>query len=194
MKHTIFDTPVVSHFFNFCCWLGLKLSGWTIEGDAPTARKYVVIAAPHTSNWDFPLTIAIAFRLKIKVFWMGKDSLFRGVMGPIMRWLGGISVDRSQATGLVQQVVDEFSRNPDLIVAIPPEGTRSRVQRWKSGFYHVACNAHVPIALGFLDFKRKVGGINGLFEPTGNYEKDLQSIQRFYQRIAGKKPDQFISP
>ncbi|CAM3739218.1 lysophospholipid acyltransferase family protein [Parendozoicomonas haliclonae] len=191
MRHTVFDTPVVNQFFNLVSWLALKLAGWKIEGQAPNARKYVLIAAPHTSNWDFPLTLAMAFRLKIKVFWMGKASLFKGPMGPVMRWLGGIPVDRRQANGLVQQVVDEFNRCCDLVVAIPPEGTRSKVQKWKSGFYHVAHNAQVPIALGFLDFKRKVGGIGELFEPTGNYEVDLETIQAFYRDIIGKKPHQF---
>ncbi len=132
--------------------------------------------------------LAIAFQLKIKMFWMGKNTLFRGPMGPIMRWLGGIAVERSQANGLVQQIVTEYKRGDELVVAIPPEGTRSKSTRWRSGFYHVANESGVPIALGFLDFKRKVGGINGLFTPTGDYEKDLQEIQKAYQGIEGKKP------
>ncbi len=188
MRRTVFDTPVVNHFFNGLSWLGLKLAGWSIEGKAPTMKKYVLIAAPHTSNWDFPLTLAIAFRLKVKVFWMGKASLFRGPMGPIMTWLGGIPVDRKQANGLVQQVIDEFHRCRELVVAIPPEGTRSKVKQWKSGFYHVAHGAGVPISLGFLDFKRKVGGISQIFQPTGDYEADLVKIQEFYKDVVGRHP------
>ncbi len=164
------------------------MAGWKIEGTPPAVDRYVLIAAPHTSNWDFPLMLAIAFQLRIKVFWMGKDTLFRGPMGPIMRWLGGIAVERSQANGLVQQIVMEYQRCDELVVAIPPEGTRSKSVRWRSGFYHVANEAGVPIALGFLDFKRKVGGINGQFNPTGNYEQDLQIIQKSYHGIQGKKP------
>lgn len=190
MRRTVFDTPIVSQLFQLVSWLGLKLAGWKIEGEPPKADRYVLIAAPHTSNWDFPLTLALAFRMKIKVFWMGKSSLFHGPMGPIMRWLGGIPVDRQQANGLVQQIVDQFNRCKELIVVIPPEGTRSKATRWKSGFYHVANEARVPIALGFLDFKHKVGGINGLFETTGDYKRDLAKIQSFYSTIAGKKPHQ----
>ncbi|MTI13871.1 lysophospholipid acyltransferase family protein [Sansalvadorimonas verongulae] len=192
MRRTVFDTPVVHHFFNFVSWIGLKLTGWKIEGSAPHHSKYVLIAAPHTSNWDFPVTLAIAFRLNVKLFWMGKASLFKGPMGPIMKWLGGIPVDRSQNTGLVQQVVDEFNRCKELVVTIPPEGTRSKVKKWKSGFYHVAHGAGVPISLGFLDFKRKVGGISKTFIPTGNYEEDLKNIQAFYKGITGKRPSQFV--
>ncbi len=188
MRHTVFDTPIVSQLFRAISWLGLKLAGWKIEGTPPAVDRYVLIAAPHTSNWDFPLMLAIAFQLRIKVFWMGKDTLFRGPMGPIMRWLGGIAVERSQANGLVQQIVMEYQRCDELVVAIPPEGTRSKSVRWRSGFYHVANEAGVPIALGFLDFKRKVGGINGQFNPTGNYEQDLQIIQKSYHGIQGKKP------
>ena len=191
MRRTVFDTPIVHHFFHFVSWLGLKLAGWKIEGGAPEHRKYVLIAAPHTSNWDFPFTLAVAFRLNVKLFWMGKASLFKGPMGPVMKWLGGIPVDRNQSNGLVQQIVDEFNRCKDLVVTIPPEGTRSKVQKWKSGFYHVAHGAGVPISLGFLDFKRKVGGISKTFTTTGNYEEDLKKIQEFYKGISGKNPSQF---
>ena len=188
MRRTVFDTPIVSQLFNVISWLGLKLAGWKIEGETPKADRYVLIAAPHTSNWDFPLTLAVAFRMKMKVFWMGKSSLFRGPMGSIMRWLGGIPVDRQQANGLVQQIVDQFNRCEELVVVIPPEGTRSKATRWKSGFYHVANQAGVPIALGFLDFKHKIGGIKGMFETTGDFEQDLANIQSIYSTIAGKKP------
>lgn len=191
MRHTIFDTPLVNNFFRTLSRLGLMLAGWKLEGVSPTARKYVLIAAPHTSNWDFVLTLAIAFCFRIKLFWMGKHSLFWGPFGTVMKWLGGIPVERDKANGLVQQIVDKYSQCSDLVVAIPPEGTRSKVRQWKSGFYHVACGAGVPIALGFLDFKKKVGGFGPMVMPTGNFEEDLQKIQAFYASITGKKPSQF---
>lgn len=191
MTHTIFDTPIVNTLFRFISTLGLKLTGWKLSGKKPDARKYVLIAAPHTSNWDFILVIAIAFRFGIKISWMGKSGLFKGPMGPIMRWMGGIPVERSRNTGLVQQVVDRFNTSEDLIVTIPPEGTRSKVGQWKSGFYHVAAGAGVPIALGFLDFKTKVGGFGPMFFPTEKYEDDLKKIQDFYRGMTGKRPHRF---
>ncbi len=192
MQRTIFDTPIVNNVFRGLSRLGLKLAGWKLEGKAPASEKYVVIAAPHTSNWDFPLTIAMAFLFEMKIYWMGKDALFNGPMGPMMRWLGGIPVERKAKHGLVQQVVDQFAIHQQLIVVIPPEGTRSKVSKWKSGFYHVAHGASVPIALGYLDFQRKRGGFGPLFETTGDYETDLIEIQKFYAEIKGKRPDQFL--
>ncbi len=191
MRHTIFDTPIVNSCFRLLSRLGLKLFGWKLEGQRPNAQKYVIIAAPHTSNWDFVLTIAFAFCFSMKVFWMGKSTLFKGPFGSIMKWLGGIPVDRSKANGLVQQMVDTFQDCAELAVAIPPEGTRSKVRQWKSGFYHVAHGAGVPIALVFLDFKKKVGGFGPMFFTTGNYESDLKKIQEFYQHMTGKNPKQF---
>lgn len=191
MRHTVFDTPVVNWLFRQMSKIGLKLTGWKMEGSLPDAPKYVVIAAPHTSNWDFPLTIAMAFVFRIKVFWMGKASLFRGPMGPVMKWLGGIPVDRSRSTNLVQATMDAFNRNRELIIAIPPEGTRSKVRKWKTGFYHIANGAKVPIASGFLDFKRKVGGFGPTFMPTGDIEADMAAIKAFYANITGKHPCAF---
>ncbi|WP_257294701.1 lysophospholipid acyltransferase family protein [Endozoicomonas sp. YOMI1] len=191
MRHTIFDTPVVNSCFRLLSRLGLKLFGWKLEGQRPNARKYVIIAAPHTSNWDFVLTIAFAFCFRMNIFWMGKNTLFKGPFGGIMKWLGGIPVDRSKANGLVQQMVDTFHNCTELAVAIPPEGTRNKVRQWKSGFYHVAHGAGVPIALGFLDYKKKVGGFGPMFFTTGDYESDLKKIQEFYQHMTGKNPEKF---
>ena len=191
MSRTIFDTPVVNSCFRAISLLGLKLAGWKMTEEYPKAKKYVLIAAPHTSNWDFVFLIAIAFAYRIKVSWMGKHTLFKGPAGPIMRWMGGIPVERSKNTGLVQQVVDRFNDSDSLVVTIPPEGTRSKVQEWKSGFYHVANGAGVPIALGFLDFKKKLGGFGPMFHTTGDYEADLKEIQAFYKNISGKNPHQF---
>ncbi|WP_067519894.1 lysophospholipid acyltransferase family protein [Endozoicomonas ascidiicola] len=191
MRRTIFDTPVINSFFRLLSRIGLKLFGWKLEGQRPDASKYVIIAAPHTSNWDFIFIIAFAFTFRIKVFWMGKNTLFKGPFGSVMRWLGGIPVDRNKANGLVQQVVDTFNSCTELAVAIPPEGTRSKVRQWRSGFYHVAHSAGVPIALSFLDFKKKVGGFGPMFSPTGDYEADLIKIQDFYKDMTGKHPRKF---
>lgn len=193
MHYTIFDTPVVRPLFAFLSVLLLRLSGWRIEGRPPTAPKYVLIGAPHTSNWDFPFTLAICFALRLKIYWMGKDSLFRSPLGPVMRWLGGIPVTRDAASGLVQQTIAAFERSDALVVAIPPEGTRSKVSQWKTGFYHIARGAGVPVALAFLDFGRKVGGFGPVLLPSGDLERDMADIRAFYRNIRGKNPGQYAA-
>lgn len=191
MHHTIFDTPIIRDLFAWISIVMLKLSGWRLEGKFPDLPKYVMIAAPHTSNWDFPVTLGICFAARAKIYWMGKDSLFKGPLGPIMRWLGGIPVDRSKSNDLVGQMVEVFNRSERLVVTIPPEGTRQKVRYWKTGFYHIAKGANVPIVLAFLDFRRKVGGFGPVFRPTGNVETDMAEIQAFYKNISGKNPDQY---
>ncbi|MFZ6845405.1 lysophospholipid acyltransferase family protein [Undibacterium sp. RuTC16W] len=191
MHHTIFDTPVINTFMRWFSLLCLRLMGWTVEGNAPAAPKYVLIAAPHTSNWDFPVTLMVCFALRLNVYWMGKASLFPPVVGAVMRWLGGIPVNRERSGNLVQGTVDAFQQNQRLTVIVPPEGTRGKVTHWKTGFYYIAQGAGVPIALGYLDFKRKAGGIGRMFELSGDITADMTEIQAFYEGITGKNPKQF---
>ena len=169
----------------------LRLLGWRVEGQTPTEPKYVLIAAPHTSNWDFPFTLMVCFALRLRVYWMGKASLFPPVMGGVMRWLGGIAVDRQKSANLVQGTIDAFNRNERLCVIVPPEGTRDKVSHWKTGFYYIALGAQVPILLGFMDFKKKVGGVAHFFHPTGDIEVDMVKIKEFYRGYTGKNPQQF---
>lgn len=191
MHRTIFDTPLINTLMRWISKSILGLLGWQIQGKAPTVSKYVLIAAPHTSNWDFPLTLMVCFSLQIKVYWMGKASLFPPVMGSIMRWLGGIPVDRSRQGNLVQGTIDAFNQSKELIVIVPPEGTRSKVTQWKSGFYYIAHGADLPIALGFMDYAKKIAGVEILFHPSGDISVDLPKIQAFYHGISGKNPKQF---
>jgi len=191
MHPTIFDTPVVNVLMYWLSRGVMRLSGWRLVGTAPTVPKYVLIAAPHTSNWDFPVTLMICFALRLKVYWMGKSSLFPPLLGGIMRWLGGIPVDRSRAGNLVQGTVDAFNKAERLTVIVPPEGTRSKVTHWKTGFYYIAQGAGVPIALGYLDFRKKEGGIGQMFQPTGDIAADMVEIQAFYAGITGKNPGKF---
>ena len=191
MHPTIFDTPVVNVLMYWLSRGVMRLSGWRLVGTAPTVPKYVLIAAPHTSNWDFPVTLMICFALRLKVYWMGKSSLFPPLLGGIMRWLGGIPVDRSRAGNLVQGTVDAFNKAERLTVIVPPEGTRSKVTHWKTGFYYIAQGAGVPIALGYLDFRKKEGGIGRMFRPTGDIAADMVEIQAFYVGISGKNPGKF---
>lgn len=178
----------------FTAWLGLtflKILGWRVEGEIPSIRKFVIIAAPHTSNWDFPITLAVAFALKIKIYWMGKAAMFRWPFGGLLRWLGGIPIDRSRSHNVVDQSVQAFQERDRLIMVVPPEGTRKKVSYWKTGFYHIARGAGVPIVLGFLDYRRKAGGIGPTFFPTGRIEEDMRQIQAYYATITGKRQSQF---
>ena len=138
--------------------LWLKATGWHIEGDMPDLPKFIIVGAPHTSNWDLPYTLAAAVHYGVRVHWMGKDSIFKWPVGGLMRWLGGIPVDRSQSNNAVAQMIEKFAVSDRLVLVIPPEGTRRKVTRWKTGFYHIAVGAKIPLALGFLDYKRKAAG------------------------------------
>ena len=166
-----------------------RLSGWKVEGSLPPVSKFVVIAAPHTSNWDLPFMLGIALFFRVRLRWMGKDSLFKPPFGWFMRALGGIPIDRSKANDVVSQMVDIYKLADTLAVAIPPEGTRAKVRYWKTGFYNIAHGARVPIALGFLDYKRKAGGIGMTLYTTGDYDTDLKVIKKFYDGVTAKFPD-----
>lgn len=183
---TIFNTPLISPILALLSRLYLKLSGWTLKGEAPAVDKCVIIAAPHTSNWDFLMIITMAFAFKLEIHWMGKNSLFRGPFGPLMRWMGGIAVDRRQTNNLVEATVQAYAQRQRLMVAVPPEGTRGKVKKWKSGFYHIAHQAQIPIAPSFLDFGNRIGGFFPCITPSGDYERDLKDIQSLYRGMQGK--------
>ncbi|MBI1835565.1 MAG: lysophospholipid acyltransferase family protein [Burkholderiales bacterium] len=191
MHYTIFKTPVINTVMRWISIVILRLIGWRLDGRAADLQKGVLIGAPHTSNWDFPIALMICFALRLDVYWMGKHTLFPPVLGTIMRWLGGIAVDRSQAGNLVQGTIDAFKNNEKLLVIVPPEGTRGKVTRWKTGFYYIAVGAGVPLGLGYLDFKEKIGGVGKLFYPSGNIEEDMHEIRAFYAEFKGKHPQQF---
>lgn len=167
----------------------LKAFGWKVEGGVPDVKKAVVVAAPHTSNWDFPFTMAVAFALEMDISWLGKHTLFEGLQGAFFRWMGGIPVDRRARHDLVSQVVKVLNDSERLMVIVPPEGTRSKTARWKTGFYYIAVGADVPIILGFLDFERKVGGLGKVFRPSGDLTADMAQIAEFYRHVKGKHPD-----
>lgn len=183
MNYTIFDTPLVRTVIRWISIFLLKISGWRTEGRLPDIPKFVMIAAPHTSNWDFPIMMFVAFKLRAKLYWMGKDTLFRKPFEGFFKWLGGIPIDRSRSNNVVEQMVDKFHETDRLILTIPPSGTRKRVKKWKSGFYHIASGAKVPVVLGFLDFKRKTSGIGPVVTLTGDMEQDMNDIRAFYSKI-----------
>jgi len=194
MHRTMFDTPILKSVLRGLSILILKILGWKTEGKIPKdLKKCVMIAAPHTSNWDLPFTLMTAFALDAKVYWMGKEQIFKPPFRRIMMWTGGIPVNRSTSTNMVQASIDAIKENDQLFLIVPPEGTRSKVTYWKTGFYHIAQGAGVPILMGFLDFKRKTSGIAGTYTTTGDLEVDMNHIKSIYAPISGKKSDQYNS-
>jgi len=193
MHRTLFDTPVVKTVLRAGSRAFLKLNGWTVEGHLPPgAAKSVLIAAPHTSNWDLPYTLMVAFVLRLNIYWMGKHTLFRWPFGSVMRWLGGIAVNRDTSSNVVAASAQAIvSADGPLQLVVPPEGTRGKTRQWRTGFYFIALEAKVPIVLAYLDYHRKVGGLGPLFTPSGDVEADMAAIKRFYAPIKGRNAAQF---
>jgi 1-acyl-sn-glycerol-3-phosphate acyltransferase len=188
MQRTIFNTPVVNTLLRGASAAVMALAGWRVEGAlAPGAGKCVLIAAPHTSNWDLPFTLMAAFALRLEVVWMGKASIFRVPFGPVMRWLGGIPVRRDQANNLVAASAAALrAADGPVQLIVPPEGTRSRGQRWKTGFYYIAQGAGLPIQLAYIDYADKRVGLGPLFQPTGDIDADMAAIKAYYAPFRGK--------
>ena len=193
MHHTVFDTPVVNTLLRWGSLAFLKLAGWRIEGALPAdAGKSVLIAAPHTSNWDLPYTLMTAFVLGLHPYWMGKASIFRAPFGPVMRWLGGIAVNREQSSNLVAASVAALkAADGPVQLIVPPEGTRSKTRHWKTGFYYIAVGAEVPILLAYMDYANKRAGLGPAFRPSGDIERDMAEIKAFYAPFRGKNWRQF---
>lgn len=174
----------------FLARLFLKIARFEVVGERPTERRYVLIGAPHTSNWDLAYFLSVATVLGLKVSWMGKHTLFRPPMGWFMRRLGGIEIDRRQRGDVVARMAALFEGPEPFVLVMAAEGTRKHVTHWKSGFYHIARAADVPIVLGFLDFTRRCGGMGPALRPTGDIGQDMDRIRAFYAGMTGRNPDQ----
>ena len=172
----------------------LWITGFKVVGTASEVAKYVVIAAPHTSNWDLPHALAAARVLGVSVHWVGKHTLFSWPLGWLMRRLGGIAVDRRAAHGMVEQLAERFRQADRLVLLVPPEGTRSPAKLWKSGFYHIAKAAQVPIACSFVDYGRKQSGIGPLILPSDDIRADMDKVRAFYADIRGRYPQNETVP
>jgi 1-acyl-sn-glycerol-3-phosphate acyltransferase len=168
--------------------LVLSVFGWQKAGQVPSARNMVIIAAPHTSNWDFIFLLAAAYSFGISVNWLGKDSLFRSPLGPILRFLGGVPVDRSKRNNLVQSLSAQIEHGSGLALVIPPSGTRRKTEHWKSGFYRIAEAAQIPLVCGYLDYEKKEAGLGLAFLPS-DLSRDMNRIREFYEPIVGKYPE-----
>ena len=188
MKTTIFNTPILSAFLRVIANLILYLVGWRVEGKLPDLPKYILIGAPHTSNWDFVLFLGVVFHLKANVKFMGKAELFRSPFGWFFYWCGGIPVDRKKSTGLVEQMVDACGKSEKFILTIAPEGTRHYVSEWKMGFYHIAKAAGIPLVMAIVDSKKKAMRVGQVFHLTDNMGADVKAIKGYFEGMAGINP------
>jgi 1-acyl-sn-glycerol-3-phosphate acyltransferase len=166
----------------------LRLGGWQIVGEIPASGRYVLIAAPHTSNWDFVWTMAAAIELRVKLNWFAKHSLFKPVIGPLFKRWGGIPIARHEAADRVSFMAQKLREAESMVLLVAAEGTRSLAPYWKSGFYHIARQADVPIVLGFLDYARKRVGFGPAVETSTDVRADMDQIRNFYRDIDGKYP------
>lgn len=161
----------------------LKMLGWRVEGEVPEISKYVLIGAPHTSNWDFMYTLLSLSSIGLKFNWVAKHTLFFWPLGVLFRAIGGIPVDRQSGTAFLKKCISLFKERENFIMAISPEGTRSYTKHWKTGFYMLAVKAEVPVVMGYIDYPAKVVGVGGILNPTGNLAEDMKVVEAYY---AGK--------
>jgi 1-acyl-sn-glycerol-3-phosphate acyltransferase len=171
-------------------WFGrfvLHLGGWRMEGEFPDLPKMVILAAPHSSAWDGLWGLAAKLAMGVDVRFMAKAELFRGPLGWLLRWLGGMPINRRAANGVVGQLNRQFAERDRLWLAIAPEGTRRRVERWRSGFWHIARGADAPVLCAYFHYPRKVIGIGALFDTTDDLEADMARIRAFYRPWVGKR-------
>lgn len=177
---------LLANFFLWC-------TGWKVTARVtPEIAHSVMVAAPHTSNWDFPFAIAAFWKMGIDVKYFIKDNYTRSPMGWFFRWTGAIGVDRTKKSNkLTEYAIELLKESEQLVILVPAEGTRKAVSKWRTGFYRIATEAGVPVSLGFLDYAKKIAGVGQPFYPTGDFEKDMQHIQDFYQPITGKHPENY---
>ncbi len=160
----------------------------------PDVSKVVIIVAPHTTNWDFVVGIAAKFALGLRASWLGKHTLFRPPFGGLMRWLGGIPVDRSRPNDVVARSVEQFAEMERMVLGISPEGTRKAVPRWKTGFYRIAQGAGVPIVPVAFDWSRRVLAIGPALSPGGDTDADLRTLGQFFEAARGRRGERTPPP
>src|SRR5262249_47054621 len=160
-----------------------RISGWKVEGELPPSLRCVIIAAPHTSNWDAIIMLIAAHIFGVRLSWFVKREAFFFPLGILTRYFGGVPIDRSKRNNVVEQAVIKFAEGGPLLLAVPPEATRKKSPYWKTGFYHIARGANVPIVLGYIDFKRKVAGLGPAFVPTGDIAADFKIFEAFYAPV-----------
>ena len=170
----------------------LRLLGWRVTGTMPTAPRFVLIVAPHTSNWDFPLAMLTIFATGLRINWLGKHSIFFFPAAPILRWLGGEPIDRTVRAGTVEQSIARFARSEQYILGISPEGTRRAAPEWRTGFHRIAVGAGVPIVPAALDYRRKVIEFMPEVVPTNDVTADIATYRRLFTAGMARRPSQFV--
>jgi 1-acyl-sn-glycerol-3-phosphate acyltransferase len=171
----------------------IKCCGFTLDAPLPNEPRFVLLLAPHTSNWDFALALATVTAVDLRANWFAKHTIFRWPFGAFFRWLGGIPLDRGSPRAAMKQITGAFKDNDQLVFCIAPEGTRSRIEKWKPGFYVIAHAAKVPILCGYVDYGRKICGTGPVIFPSGDYAADIERIQAFYRTITPKFPEKFAA-
>jgi 1-acyl-sn-glycerol-3-phosphate acyltransferase len=185
---TIFNTPILSGLFRLLARFFMRITGWRVTGTLPDIPKFIMIGAPHTSNWDFVLFLGVIFTLKANVKFMGKAELFRNPFGWFFYYCGGIPVDRKKSTGLVDQMVEACHNTEHFILTIAPEGTRHQVTEWKRGFYHIAKGAGIPIVAAVVDGKQKEVRVGQVFTLSADIEADMKAITGMFEGVMGINP------
>lgn len=178
-------SPLAHWIGHFTMWI----TGWKVIDQYPTHQKMIIIAAPHTTNWDLLYLLSAAYVLRVRINWLAKKSLFFPGGGAILRFLGGVPVDRSKSNNMVQMLADQIRNSDQIAIVIPPEGTRGYTDYWKSGFYRIAQAADIPVVCGYLDYEKKEAGLGLSVNLTGHVVKDMNTFRGFYEDIKGKHPD-----
>ena len=186
MKPTLLNNRILRPVFYWIATVSLYILGWKSKGRIPDIKKFVIIAAPHSSNWDFVFFLLIIFKFKISVHWMGKHTMFIWPFRRLLKRLGGIPINRTKRGNVVKTMAEAFKKSEQLIITIAPSGTREKVMTWKTGFYHIANQANVPIVCGFIDYAKKNIGVGPVFTPSGHMDSDMASIKAFYSQFSGK--------
>lgn len=169
-----------------------RMRGWKATGAVPEPRRFILIAAPHTSNWDFVNFLGLTADLGVRPHFMAKLSLFRWPLGGFIRRMGGIPVDRKGGGNVVQQMVDEFARRAEFMLTVAPEGTRGQTTKWRTGFYQIAIAAKVPLVVGFMDYGTRTGGLGPLIWPTGDFRADMIKVLDIYKSCVPKIPGRAV--
>jgi 1-acyl-sn-glycerol-3-phosphate acyltransferase len=194
VRYTLFSTPILTPILRVLSKLILKIIRWRVIGALPQEhKKYVLIVAPHTSNWDFILFVLAVSVLRLKPSVLIKSTLFVGPLGWFLRYCGAIPVNRKQASSLVNYIADIYAEREEFVLIITPEGTRSANPNWKLGFHHVATTAEVPILIVYVDSAIRTIGIDGLMEPTNDVDADLVKIKTFFDGKSGLRPNNYAS-
>ena len=184
--------PRTAHpLLRWCALRLLSLLGWRLDVHLPDTPKLVVLAAPHTSNWDGVLAVLAMLAMELRMGLFVKHTAFDGILGPVLRKVGALPIDRTARGGVIAQTVAAFNTQPQLLIGIAPEGTRQRVDKWKRGFYLIADGARVPLVCAYIDYARKTIGTGPVLMPGGDYARDLEAIQVFYRTITPKHPQNF---